>query len=89
MVDKSELTDPCENCLNRIEDDWGLVCDLSCGKATQYTVVQATLKAVKLWLESKCTNHTTTMVYSTPMKRDCGFCLNELCKSLLRGEMPE
>ncbi len=28
--------DPCKDCSRKEEDDWGLVCDLACGKATDY-----------------------------------------------------
>ena len=28
--------DPCENCEHKKEDDWGLICDLTCGLASAH-----------------------------------------------------
>ncbi len=77
-----ELTDPCKDCLNRIEDDWGLVCDLSCGKAAQYTIVQATLKAVGKDLEEWL-----SLAYDqlSPIERQQ---IQHRIRHYKRGEMP-
>lgn len=30
------IADPCKGCPRRDEDDWGYVCDIACGKRSQY-----------------------------------------------------
>ncbi len=33
--------DPCNECDQKLEDNYGLLCDLSCGKASQYQNFEA------------------------------------------------
>uniref|UniRef100_A0A6M3LVA6 Uncharacterized protein n=1 Tax=viral metagenome TaxID=1070528 RepID=A0A6M3LVA6_9ZZZZ len=36
-MDKLKLRkNPCEGCRDKVEDQWGLFCDISCGLATTY-----------------------------------------------------
>ena len=38
---KGWLSSPCDNCPSKVEDSYGLFCDISCGKATAYANQEA------------------------------------------------
>jgi len=44
------MKDPCVDCDKKQEDEYGLYCDLSCGKATAYANYQWGVKSVLLWI---------------------------------------
>lgn len=37
---------PCDGCSRKVEDEWGLVCNLSCGEATAYSNYEVGADAV-------------------------------------------
>jgi len=50
------MKNPCENCPNRQKDNYGLLCDLSCGKHSAYVNYQAGIKEVVDWIRGYYTN---------------------------------
>ena len=60
---------PCDDCGRRVEDEWGSVCNLSCGEATAYSNyeagAEAMLKEVLLYI-SKVTKRMDGTVYLVP-----------------------
>ena len=48
---KGWKVNPCDKCLGKVEDNYGLMCDLSCGKATAYANYEAGADALlkALW----------------------------------------
>jgi len=46
------MNDPCEGCAGRQEDEYGLYCDLSCGKATAYANYQWGVKTMMAWIRT-------------------------------------
>ncbi len=47
------MKNPCENCFNKQEDTYGLLCDLSCGKHSMYINYQAGIKEVVDWVDKQ------------------------------------
>lgn len=48
MVDKN----PCVNCSDSSIDEWGFLCDLSCGKHTAWVNYQIGVKGIVEWIRS-------------------------------------
>ena len=40
------MKNPCEYCTSKREDEWGLICDISCGKHSAYKNYQVGIKEV-------------------------------------------
>ena len=48
------MKDPCRDCKRKIEDDYGLFCDLACGKHTAWVNYQAGREEVVEWGLETC-----------------------------------
>ena len=46
------MDDPCIGCKEKQEDEYGLFCDLACGKATSYASYQWGFKSAIKWIRS-------------------------------------
>ncbi len=45
------MNNPCTDCSDKVEDEYGLLCDLSCGKHTVYINYQSGIKEVVGWIK--------------------------------------
>lgn len=46
------MKEPCIDCPDKLVDDWGYVCDIHCGKRSQWLNYQAGIREVVEWIES-------------------------------------
>ncbi len=49
------MNNPCIDCTNKVVDEYGLFCDLACGKHTAYINYQAGIKEVVEWINNNYT----------------------------------
>ncbi len=44
------MKDPCKDCPDILQDGWGYLCDVSCGKHSAYKSYQVGIKEVVEWI---------------------------------------
>jgi len=75
-----EDEDPCLDCANKVDDVWGRVCDISCGKHSTHIVRQEAYKAQAEkfieWGDEICETHYGSYLFIR--RRQCEKCWQEV-----------